>query len=220
MDKGYPSISFKNKMEKIENNIEELGELAIKSNKEVVKLLDAYDDDLYFNILNRSNEIDIKTIDLERECIGFMATEQPVANDLIFIESTIRIISHIKRIGRLFMKSAESIKNIQNSDIDKIIIKKLSYMGDYIHFMLKKSIFAFLNQDMIKAKELASDDDKADELYDSILEQSIDIVEDKILFINIISVIRYFERIADKTVNIGSRIIFMKTFKRPEIESM
>ncbi len=220
MDKGYPSISFKNKMEKIENNIEKLGELAIKSNKEVVKLLDSYDDDLYFNILNRSNEIDIKTIDLERECIGFMATEQPVANDLIFIESTIRIISHIKRIGRLFMKSAESIKNIQNSDIDKIIIKKLSYMGDYIHFMLKKSIFAFLNQDMIKAKELASDDDKADELYDSILEQSIDIVEDKILFINIISVIRYFERIADKTVNIGSRIIFMKTFKRPEIESM
>ncbi|SEK41164.1 phosphate transport system protein [Methanobrevibacter gottschalkii] len=219
MDKGYPSISFKNKMEKIENNILELGKLAIKSNREAVDLLDSYDDELYFSILNRSNEIDIKAIDLERECIGFMATEQPVAHDLIFIESTIRIISHIKRIGRLFMKCAESIKNIQNIGADEIIIKKLSYMGDYIHVMLKKSLFAFLNQDTVKARELSVDDDKIDGLYDTILKQSIDRIEDKVLFINIISVTRYFERIADKTVNIGSRIIFMQTFKRPEIES-
>ena len=29
---------------------------------------------------------------------------------------------------------------------------------------------------------------------------------------------RNFERIADKTVNIGSRIVFMQTLKRPDIE--
>lgn len=218
MDKEYPSISFKNRFKKIENDIEELNELAIKSNVEVVKLFDEFNENLYFDILNRSNEIDIKTIDLERECIKFIATEQPVVHDLIFIESVIRVISHIKRIGRLFLKIAQSINNIKDIDIPDLIIKKLCYMGDYIEVMLKKSIFAFLNKDTQKAKELSHDDDEIDELYEFILNDSIDMIEDRKILIEIISIARHFERIADKTVNIGSRIFFVMDFKRPDIE--
>ena len=222
MNKEYPSISFKNRIENIAKNIEELGDLTIISNNDTVSLLECYDESTYLNILNRSNDVDIKTIDLEKECISFMAIEQPVARDLMFIESSLRLLSHIKRICRLFMKIAESIKNIQNIEIPEIIIMKLKYMGNCTQYMIKKSIFAFLNQDTEKAKELSVDDDKIDELYDSILEQSTDIIKNKEsiqYFLKVITIARYFERIADKTVNIGSRTIFMKTFKRPEIES-
>ncbi|OEC94915.1 MULTISPECIES: PhoU domain-containing protein [Methanobrevibacter] len=218
MDKEYPSISFKNRFKKIESDIEELNDLAIKSNMDVVKLFEEFNENLYFDILNRSNEMDIKTIDLERECIKFMATEQPVAHDLIFMESVIRVISHIKRIGRLFLKIAQSIKNIKDVEIPELIIKKLCYMGDYIEVMLKKSIFAFLNKDTQKAKELSHDDDEIDELYEFILNDSIDMIEDRKILIEIISIARHFERIADKTVNIGSRIFFVMDFKRPDIE--
>ncbi len=91
-------------------------------------------------------------------------------------------------------------------------------MGDYIKVMLKKSIFAFLNRDTQKAKELSQDDDEIDELYEFILNDSMEMIEDKKIFIEIISIARHFERIADKTVNIGSRILFVRTFKRPDIE--
>ncbi|MDO5823252.1 phosphate uptake regulator PhoU [Methanobrevibacter sp.] len=222
MDKEYPSISFENRITKIKYNIEELGNLAIKSNKEVISLFDCYDEKLYNNILNRSKEIDIKAVDLERECITFMATEQPVAHDLIFIESATRVISHIKRIGRLLMKTAESIKNIQKIEISDKIIKELICMGNYVQDMLEKSVYAFLNQDMQKARQLAIDDDEVDEIYDSILAQTMLMIENKEIishFMDLILLARNFERIADKTVNIGSRIIFMQTFKRPDIES-
>ena len=75
---------------------------------------------------------------------------------------------------------------------------------------------------MDKAKELSSDDDKMDEFYDSILnEVTATMVEDNDLIPYIIDVIflaRYFERIADKAVSIGSRTVFMLTLKRPDID--
>ena len=46
---------------------------------------------------------------VERECIKFMATEQPLAKDLMFIESTLRVISHFKRISHLCLKIAKLI---------------------------------------------------------------------------------------------------------------
>lgn len=218
MDNEYPRVSFENRLKKIESEIEELGELAITSNEDIVKLLENFTEELYFDVLNRSNEIDIKAIDLERDCIKFIATEHPLAHDLMFIESAIRIVSHIKRIGRLFMKIAESIKNTHDEEVPELIIKKLIYMGDYIQAMLKKSTFSFLSRDTQKAKELTHDDDTIDELYDSILNDSIEMIENKKIFMEIISIARHFERIADKTVNIGSRTLFSITFKRPDIE--
>lgn len=222
MDKEYPSISFENRIKEIENDVENLGKLAIKSNRDVVSLLGSYDEKVCKKVVERSNKIDIATIDLERECIKFMATEQPLANDLIFIESTLRVISHIKRIGRLYMKAANSISNIHDVDIPEKIIKELEYMGDYVQIMLNKSISAFLMKDIKKAKELSDDDNKVDELCDSVFNQAVSMIENGELVLYLIDVItlaRYFERIADKTVNIGSRTIFVLTLKRPDIET-
>ena len=207
MDEKTPSISFQHRMDNIKEDYKELGNLAIKLNADVVKLLEDYDETVYR---------------VERVCIKFMATEQPLAKDLMFIESTLRVISHIKRVGHLCLKIAESIKNIQGVNIPKKILNELALMGDYIQFMLKKSFMVFLNHDLDKARELAIDDDKIDELYESILnEVTTTMVNDEELVPYIVDTIflaRHFERIADKAVSIGSRTIFMITLKRPGID--
>ena len=222
MDEKTPSISFQHRMDNIKEDYNELGNLAIKLNADVVKLLEDYDETVYRGIFENSNTLDIKTINLERVCIKFMATEQPLAKDLMFIESTLRVISHIKRVGHLCLKIAESIKNIQGVNIPKKILNELALMGDYIQFMLKKSFMVFLNHDLDKARELAIDDDKIDELYESILnEVTTTMVNDEELVPYIVDTIflaRHFERIADKAVSIGSRTIFMITLKRPGID--
>lgn len=221
MDNEYPNVTFENRMRKIENDIKQLGDLAIKSNEEVISLINAPDETLYEAIAKRSGEIDLKAVNLERDCITFMATEKPVAHDLIFVESSIRIISHIKRIGRLLMKISQSLKNIQDIEITEKTKTDLDSIAKYVKGMLEKSIEAFLNEDIQKARELTIDDDEVDDLYDSILEQSMIMIENSKSvpkFMDLIMIARNFERIADKTVNIGSRIVFMQTLKRPDIE--
>ena len=222
MDEKFPSVTFQNRMNSIKEDYKELGNLAIKLNGSVVKLLEKYDESIYDDIEKCSNIIDIKTIDLERECIRFLATEQPLAKDLMFIESTLRVISHIKRVGHLCDKIGESIKNIHEVPIPKKILNQLALMGDYIGVMLKKSFHVFLNQDLDKARELDRDDDKIDELYEDVLNEVTSTMISDAQFapyvIDTIFLARYFERIADKAVSIGSRTIFMITLKRPGID--
>lgn len=215
-------MSFQNRMTIIQEQYHELCDLALSLNGNAVELLENYDDETYERIVEDSHELDVKTIDLERACIKFMATEQPLARDLMFIESTLRVISHIKRVGHLVLKIAEAVKNIREANIPEEIIRELEFMGNYIQIMLKKAFRAFLNHDIEKAKELAEDDDKVDDLYDSILnEVTHTMMSDAELVPYIIDTIflaRYFERIADKAVSIGSRTIFMVTLKRPGID--
>jgi len=221
MNNESSNMLFENRLENVKSEIRSLGDLALESNSETISLLEKYDDEIYNSIIKRSNEIDIDAIDLERDCIKFMAREQPYAKDLMFIESTLRIISHIKRIGRLTLNIAKSIKKLQDIDVPLKIIKELSCMADYVQLMLSKAIDTFLNQDMIRAKELAIDDDKVDDLCDSIFSQiTVEALENEKIIPNIIDIIllaRYYERIADRAVNIGSRTIFVMTLERPDI---
>ena len=80
MNEKSPSITFQNRINNIKEGYEELGNLTIKLTGTVVRLLENYDETDFENIEECSTTIDIKTIDLERECIKFMATEQPLAN--------------------------------------------------------------------------------------------------------------------------------------------
>lgn len=222
MSEKTPGISFQNRMENIVDDYRELGNLAIRLNGDVVKLLENYDESVHKSISAGSNTLDIKTINLERVCIRFMATEQPLAKDLLFIESMLRVISHIKRVGHLCAKIADSIRNIHEVPIPEKILNQMALMGEYIGVMLKKSFSVFLNHDLDKARELDRDDDKIDELYDSILNEvtstMINDAEFAPYIIDTIFLVRYMERIADKAVSIGSRTIFMITLKRPGID--
>ena len=202
MNEKTPSISFQHRMDSIKEQYSELGNLAIKLNGKGLELLQGYDEETYESIVEDSHRMDVMTIDLERACIKFMATEQPLAGDLMFIESTIRVTSHIKRIGHLVLKIANAIRRIHTVSIPDEILRELEFMGD--------------------ARQLADDDDKIDDLYDSILTRITETMagdaEMVPYIIDTIFLARYFERIADKAVSIGSRTIFMITLKRPGID--
>jgi phosphate transport system protein len=59
-------------------------------------------------------------------------------------------------------------------------------------------------------------------MYDSILNEVTEnmIKNNELIpyFVDVIFLARYFERIADKSVSIGSRTIFMLTLRRPSID--
>lgn len=220
MDKEYPRISFKNRIKNIQDEAEKIGQMAIESHRKAITLLNKYDSKVAEEVIAKSKEIDEATFDLERTCIKFIAIEQPVAGDLMFIESTIRINSHIKRIGHLAANIAEISVLIQNISVPERLMEDLQYMADYVQMMLSKAIYAFLGQNVDMAKELRRDDDKVDDLFDSILEQVTDAMfEDKENITNIINLIfiaRFLERIGDRAVDISQRTIYMITLKKPK----
>jgi phosphate transport system protein len=219
MDKEYPRISFKNRINSVKDEAEQIGQMVMEAHRKAITLLSAYDETVAEEVVAKSKEIDDAVFDLERRCIKFIAVEQPVAGDLMFIESTIRINSHIKRIGYLAANMADLSVYIKDAPVPEKLMDDLQYMADYVQMMLSKGIYAFLDQNIDSAKELRKDDDKVDDLFDSILEQVTDLMfEDKESItetINLIFIARFLERIGDRAVDIGGRTIFMMTFKKP-----
>ncbi|MCL2157002.1 MAG: phosphate signaling complex protein PhoU [Methanobrevibacter sp.] len=220
MDREYPRISFKNRINNVKDEAEKIGQMAIGSHRKAITLINRYDDKIAKEVISTGKDIDEAVFDLERMCIRFLAAEQPVASDLMFIEATIRITSHIKRIANLATNIAEVSLKIKDVNVPDKLKEDLQYMADYVQMMLSKGIYTFLNQNVDMAKELRRDDDKVDDLFDTILEQVTDCMfkdkESITQFINLVFIARFLERIADRAVEIGQRTIFMLTFKKPE----
>jgi phosphate transport system protein len=218
MIREYPSNEFKERINKIKKSIEDLGNIIIETYRTSISLLTNFDEDLIKKVSEQSNKIDENVFELEKKCIQFIAIEQPLAGDLIFIESIIKISSSLNRIGSLSAKIAESSKTINDIKLPEKLLNDCQYMGDYVYMMLSKSINAFLYKNIVTAGELKDEDNKVDDLFDSIIIQVTDIMSsnpDSILpIMSLIFIVRYLERIGDRAVSIGSRTIFMLTFKK------
>ncbi|MGN1362392.1 MAG: phosphate signaling complex PhoU family protein [Methanobrevibacter sp.] len=219
--KDYPTSNFKDRIELVYKQTKEIGQKVVDNTRLVISLLKEYNENIKTEILANSEEIDLAVFDLERDCVKFLASEQPVASDLLYIQSTVRNISHLKRIGYLDSNIAESIEKLSNFEVPSELIEELSYMADYTQVMISKSICAFLDYDITMASELSEDDDKIDSLFDKILNSCVKYIAsddsqyDVMCFVQIIFISRFFERIADRTVAIGSRTIYMMTLRRP-----
>lgn len=220
----YPTYVFEERMESIKKNLKDYCNETLTLHRKATSLLIDFDEKKAARVIEKAKELDICGHEIERSCIRFIAMEQPLATDLMYIESSIRVISHVKRIAYLCRNIANSAATIDGIEIPNDIIGDLSYMADYVQIMLTRGFGAFCNQDVGVARELASDDDKVDDIFDAILSKTTEILTGKTEYaleiVNIIFIARYLERIADRVVNIGERVVFINTHKRPHIEEL
>jgi len=223
-NKEYPSVLFENRIKAINEEVKDLFDIILKHYRKAIQLLDNYDEKIADEVVEKSKEIDLQGYGLERKCIRFIAVEQPLAGDLMYVESTIRIISHAKRIAYLSANIAEYTKLIQGINIPEKILNDLQYMADYVQIMSSKGTRSYLNLDIQMAKELRDDDDKVDDLFDTILNETTEVLAEKkddiLGMIYLIFIARSLERIADRIVNIGYRTIFIETNERLDIKEI
>ena len=80
--KDYPTSNFKDRIELVYKQTKDIGQKVVDNTRLVISLLKEYNDNIKTEILANSEEIDLAVFDLERDCIKFLASEQPVASDL------------------------------------------------------------------------------------------------------------------------------------------
>lgn len=222
--KEYPSIIFKKRSKSIKNRLTDYCKETMELYQKIKNLIDNYDETIVKECNDKSKELDIEGYEIEKECINFIAVEKPVASDLMYIESAIRVISHVKRIAYLCKNIADSSEAINKADIPKELLEELKFMANYVQLMINNGFDSFINQDIRTAADLEEDDDTVDQLFDKILNEVTELLSKKtdyaINIMNILFIARYLERIADRVVNIGDRVIYINTYERPHIKSL
>ena len=156
--------------------------------------------------------IDQMEVDLEEDCLKVLALHQPVAIDLRFIISILKINNDLERIGDLATNIAERASSLCRQDnID--ISFDISLMAKDVETMLRNCLNAFVNLDSKLANDVIALDDRVDSMNRQAfktVQESIQRYPDKTEYlIQILSISRHLERIADLTTNIAEDVVYM-----------
>ncbi len=217
--KRYPRVRFRKKLRELKEEVEEMGQMALKAQKDAFKILIQFDKETLKKVNESAKKIDEMNFFLERKCMGIIASEQPVAKDLRFIEACIKVGSHLNRMANLAVNITEVAKEIKGHELPERTLEDLTHMSNIVQMMVSKGLYAFLDQNMNMARELRQDDDNVDDLFDQTLNNITKIMfkdKDSISYmIYLLFVARFLERTADRAVSIGDRTIFMITCEKP-----
>ena len=171
-------------------------------------------------IVAEDDYIDQKRFEIEERCMDLIATQQPMARDLRTIIALLHIVVELERMGDY----AEGIAKISLLMGDEPTLKPLidiPRMADKATNMLRDSIDAFMNRDMVKAQHVCKSDDDVDELYDQVYrELLLFMIQDPKTIeraTRLLWVAHDVERIADRAPNIAARGMFLVTGKMVEI---
>ncbi len=199
-------------IENLKKSILYLGAVVEENVQKAVIAIESRDEKLAQNAIETDTEIDRNEVDLEEECLKVLALYQPVAGDLRFIISILKINNALERIGDLAVNIAERAFYLAKHERLEIPFN-LSGMAEKVRAMLRQSLDAMVNADSKLAYEVCAADETVDEInrdaYNKVkiaIHEHLDQVDS---LLALLSVSRYLERIADHATNIARDVIYM-----------
>ena len=151
-------------------------------------------------------------VDMEEECLKILALYQPVAIDLRFIITALKINNDLERIGDLAVNLAEHSAFLAGRPKTDVPFD-FNEMTEKTELMLRKSLDALVKMDSKLAYEVCADDDEIDAMdrqMHMIVQQAVHThPEQTECLMHLRSASGHLERVADHATNIAEDVIYM-----------
>ena len=216
-------LSFEMELKELHSELIKMGSLVEESIENTIIALKRQDVKLAKRIFTNDDVIDDMEQKIERKCLHLIATQQPLAKDLRTIGTALKIITDMERIADHSADIAEITIRMADEKYIKPLID-IPIMAELAQNMVKRSLDAYVKQDIQLAKEVCSDDDDVDNLFSKITLELINIVKndpeamDQV--VNFLFIAKYLERMADHATNIGEWVVFNVTGEHNHLAEM
>jgi phosphate transport system protein len=158
------------------------------------------------------DEIDEMDLDIEAECLRILALSHPVAGDLRFVLAVMRINADLERIGDCAKGISKRVVALDASSPIELP-PAVSGMAAAARQMLGDALAGLANHDAALCRQVRREDERVDdllkEMYAWVQEEIPQHVETTRSAIDVLSVARKLERIADLSTNIAENVIFL-----------
>ena len=163
-------------------------------------------------VRQRDSDVDRREVEVEEECLKILALYQPVAVDLRFIVSALKINNDLERIGDLAVNIAQKARTLVAAP-PMAIPFDLTGMSEKTQAMLRDSLDAMVNLDASLANDVCGRDDEIDRMKREIRRRGEKMIaadpERTKVLMRLLAVSRNLERIADLATNIAEDVIYM-----------
>jgi phosphate transport system protein len=199
-------------LEKLKKRILSLGALVEEHVTLAIKAVESMSAELAEKIIKADAKVDAMEVEIEEECLKVLALHQPVAVDLRFIVAVIKINNDLERIGDEAVNIAERVAYIASRPPITVSFD-YQLMAEKTKAMLQKSLDALVNLDIDLAYKVRLQDDEVDninrEIYEKVRQTIAEHPTRGGYLINLFTVSRHLERIADHATNIAEEVIYM-----------
>lgn len=207
----------------IDSQLEELKNLTVEMGGQVEKALQTVllgmtrRDSNQFTLVHKIEELvnDLQ-IKIDNACLEVLAKQGPVAKDLRFILSIIKINTDLERMGDQCVNIAYIGRDVIARS-PNVSFQDVEVMASTVKNMVKAALDSFVQMSSSMAKDILVMDDEVDRLKNKVVLESVakmkvtpDQVEN---LLDLILIARNLERLGDHSTNIAEDVIFALTGK-------
>lgn len=182
--------------------------------RKAFEAIENFDKNLATQILTREKMVNTQELVVDHNCENFIALYGPVAVDLRFVISLLKINNNLERIGDFAESIALFVLYKQSAKLPKELVEKLEFkkMCSVALEMLVTARVALAKEDTSIASKVLSMDSEIDRIN----AQSIKVLGEHIQahpetvfeMLSLFGVIRRIERIGDRSANIAEDVVF------------
>jgi phosphate transport system protein len=177
----------------------------LTGNNEIVKVL-----------VEREQVIDALYPEIEELVNRQIALQAPVASDLRFLLSVLRIVPELERSHDLLVDIGRRADHVLGGDLSPRSRGLVERMGNLLSDMWRQAADSWYQRDRSAAAVLEERDDEMDELHASLMAELASGRMTVPVTMEMTLVARFYERLGDHAVNIARRVIYLAGSQPPQ----
>jgi len=199
-------------LEKMKEQILKMGGFVEEAIRKSIKALVERERDLAIQVIDNDAIVNNYDVEIEEECIRFLAIWQPTGSNLRFVTTAIKIITDLERMGDLAVDICERAIELMDEPPLKPYID-IPRMADAAQKMLKDSLDSFVAGDADLAIAVCGADDFVDNLnqqiFNELLVYMLQDPKNISRAVRLTYITKYLERIGDHATNIAEMVVYM-----------
>jgi phosphate transport system protein len=211
-----PRHEFERDLEAIEAKVIELFAMVAEDLPGATQALLTGNNDVLRALTEREQLINTLYPEIEELVNREILLQAPVASDLRFLLSVLRIVPELERSHDLVVQIASRANHILGEDLSVRTRGIVERMGTLASDMWRQAVDSWYQRDRSAALALEERDDEMDELHASLIAELASGGMALPVTMEMTLVARFYERLADHAVNIARRVIYLAGPAKPQ----
>ncbi|HVZ72945.1 MAG TPA: phosphate signaling complex protein PhoU [Polyangia bacterium] len=210
--RDHTNREFENELVRLQKQLALMGTKVEECIRGSIQALTERDSSLAQLMIAADKAIDQLELESDQLCLQILAKRQPVASDLRFITTALKVVTDLERIGDLGVNICERVIEL-NAEPPLAPYVDVPNMARESQEMLHDALIAFVSGDAALAQSVIERDDTVDAYYGQISRELLTyMMEDRRNIFRaerLQSIAKALERVGDHATNLGEMVVFV-----------
>lgn len=207
------STHYEKDLKQFSKDLSIMAALTEETIQKSIEALKSQDANLARAVIEADNKVDEQELRIEEQAIDLLALYQPLARDLRFITTGMKINAELERIADLAVNICQRVLEIADKPLLKPLVD-IPRLSEIARLMVKNAIEAFVQQDKELARNVIISDVESDQIRNRVQQELVYdyMVKDGTTApraVALLLISRHLERICDHATYMAEDVIYM-----------